>query len=780
MNGKNYLRHCYALLCNFSIRRLCLILTLFTLSLSYGQIGTIWYFGEYAGLDFNSGAPVPVTDSAMYTIEGCATLTNTDGTIMFYTNGQTVWNKNHQIMSNGDGLLGNESSIQAAVIVPKPDSNTIFYIFTTEAPGYSGIIDGFNYSEVDMSLDGGLGAVTSNKNIQLLTASTEQLAMVKHDNGIDYWVITHGHPNDIVYAFLVTAAGITTTPVATNVGLNITHTGDIVGSLKVSPDGSRLAFTNMMTGAQLMDFDRATGIASNPQTIITTEMLYSLEFSLSGKRLYGCYTQFGVLLQFDLEAADIPGSVITLFTGEFEERGGVLQRGPNGKIYYAMHNKPAISVISNPDALGTACNFEHDAIDLAGKISLSGLPTPTQLVANVVIKADNVCQGDATTFSLEPATASNTVAWDFGDGSSSNEINPLHVYETAGEYNVSATFMANGTYQTIFRTITVLETPFAIQPPDLTECSDENGNAEFNLQPQKEIILGSQFQTDFYVSFFTSLEDAHLGINFISEEFTPTTNPQTIYARVSPDAGVCHAVTSFELNIIPKPVINMPDAYAFCKGNTVTLAAPPGFDSYEWSTGSTSQSIVVSEAGNYTLKVTKQEGDVTCEAEKTVTVTESLRPEIVDLEITDWTDNNNSIVVRVSGIGNYRYSIDGINYQESPVFTGLPIGRYTVYVKDIDGCGSDDQTTVLLMYPKFFTPNADGQNEIWDIKYAYFEPDLKVHIYDRYGKLLHSFRGNEPGWDGTYNGNHLPASDYWFIVTRNNGKEYKGHFSMLR
>jgi len=748
--------------------------------LSYGQIGTIWYFGEYAGLDFNSGSPVPLTNSAMNSIEGCATLTNTDGTIMFYTNGQTVWNKNHQIMSNGDGLFGSDSSIQAAVIVPKPDSDTIFYIFTTEAPGYSGVVYGFNYSEVDMSLDGGLGAVTANKNIQLLTASTEQLAMVKHNNGTDVWVITHGHPNDIVYAFLVTAAGVTTIPIATNVGLNITHTGDIVGSMKVSPDGNQLAFTNMMTGAQLMDFDRETGIASNPLTLITTEMLYSLEFSPSGSRLYGSYTQFGVLLQFDLEAADIPGSVITLFTGEYEERGGLLQRGPDGKVYYALHNKPALSVISNPDALGTACNFEHDAIDLAGRICLSGLPTPTQLEENIIIEAVNLCQGDSTIFSLSPAITASTITWDFGDGSFSNEINPWHVYTAAGEFEVSAAFMMNGVSRTIFKTITILETPFAIQPPDLTACSDENGNTVFNLQPQKEIILGSQFQTDFYVSFFTSLEDAHLGVNFIPEEYTATANLQTIYARVSPDAGICHAVTSFELIAVPKPVITTPDTYAYCKGNTVILTAPSGFTSYEWSTGETSRSIVVSEAGNYTVTVTEEVGNVTCEAEKTITVTESLRPEIIHLEITDWTDNNNSIVVTVSGNGNYRYSIDGINYQESPVFTGLAIGRYTVYVKDIDGCGSDEQTTVLLMYPKFFTPNADGHHDIWNIKYAYFEPNLKVHVYDRYGKLVHSFRGNEPGWDGTCNGNRLPASDYWFVVTRDNGREYKGHFSMMR
>lgn len=784
MNGKNSSRLYYALLPIMALRlKTCLLLTLLIFSFSYGQqIGKVWYFGDYAGLDFNSGAPVALTNGAMASIEGCATLTNTDGTIMFYTNGTEVWNKNHQNMSNGMDLFGNQSGTQGTVIVPKPGSDTIFYIFTVDAPGYSGVPSrGLNYSEVDMSLDGGLGAITANKNIQILPETTEQLAITKHANGTDFWVIAHSYPGNSVNAILVNAVGVNTTPVVSNVGMNLTILDDLVGSVKVSPNGDKLAFCHHKTGAQLMDFDNVTGVASNSLTLLLAEMLYGVEFSPSGKRLYISYTLNAMLLQYDLDAADIPGSVITLHAGDIEENyGGLLQRGPDDKVYFCLRNRSAISVINTPDALGSACNFQYDGITLGGKMSQSGLPTPTQVEENLQIEAANFCHGETTVFSVVPTIVPDTIVWDFNDGAFSNELNPSHIYEAIGTYTVTATIEIDGESRTLFKTITILETPTATQPPDMIACEIENDEAVFNLREQVSTILGPLQMIEFYVGFYTSLEDAHAGTDFIPEQYTNTSNPQTIYARVSPDAGTCHAVTSFVLRVVPKPDIDMPDTYAFCKGGSVTITAPAGFTAYEWSTGETSRSIVVSEAGSYTITVFNTIGNITCEASKTITVTESLKPEITHVEVKDWTDRNNSIIVTVSGSGDYEYSVDGTHYQSSPVFNGLLPGRYTVYVKDKNNCGVDEETVVLLMYPKFFTPNGDGKNELWSIKYAHFEPGMTVHVFDRYGKLVNSFKGDEPGWNGEFNGYRLPSTDYWFVVKRKDGREHKGHFSMIR
>ncbi len=129
--------------------------------------------------------------------------------------------------------------------------------------------------------------------------------------------------------------------------------------------------------------------------------------------------------------------------------------------------------------------------------------------------------------------------------------------------------------------------------------------------------------------------------------------------------------------------------------------------------------------------------------------------------------------------GDYKYSIDGINYQDSNTFTGLLSGDYIVYVKDNNECGIVNQEVFILNYPKYFTPNADGYNDTWAIKFSETEPTIDIKIFDRYGKFIKQLNATS-SWDGTFNGHQLPSTDYWFVVTRASGKVYKGHFSMKR
>jgi gliding motility-associated-like protein len=131
-------------------------------------------------------------------------------------------------------------------------------------------------------------------------------------------------------------------------------------------------------------------------------------------------------------------------------------------------------------------------------------------------------------------------------------------------------------------------------------------------------------------------------------------------------------------------------------------------------------------------------------------------------------------------LGDYEYSIDGINYQANNLFSGVNSGEYKIYVRDKNGCGTATEEVYLLMYPKFFTPNGDGYNDTWKIKSSDNEKNLTFKIFDRFGKLLKELDSNSNGWDGTYANQPLPATDYWFVVTRKNGTEHKGHFSLKR
>src|SRR4051812_29467993 len=141
----------------------------------------IWYFGTNAGLDFNSGVPVALTNSAMVTSEGCASVSDTAGNLLFYTDGISIWNKNHTIMPNGTGLTGNSTATQSALIIKKPGSANLYYVFSTHFT--------LAYSIVDMTLNSGLGDVTI-KNDTLGNGS-EKLCGAAHVNGTDYWIISH-------------------------------------------------------------------------------------------------------------------------------------------------------------------------------------------------------------------------------------------------------------------------------------------------------------------------------------------------------------------------------------------------------------------------------------------------------------------------------------------------------------------------------------------------------------------------------------------------------------
>ena len=143
------------------------ILLLFSLSTYAQHEADKWYFGVNAGLDFFGGPPVAIYGGAMATTEGCATISDNNGNLLFYTDGVTVWNRNHQVMPNGTGLMGGISSTQSSICIPLPGSTLIYYLFTVAEIGGP---NGFRYSIVDMSLQGGNGDVVANsKNIFIPT-----------------------------------------------------------------------------------------------------------------------------------------------------------------------------------------------------------------------------------------------------------------------------------------------------------------------------------------------------------------------------------------------------------------------------------------------------------------------------------------------------------------------------------------------------------------------------------------------------------------------------------
>ncbi len=317
---------------------------------------------------------------------------------------------------------------------------------------------------------------------------------------------------------------------------------------------------------------------------------------------------------------------------------------------------------------------------------------------------------------------------------------------------------------------------------DLVICNEVFGaQAVFDLSQQNAQLLGNQNPESLTITYHLSQSDADSGNNPISESYENVINPQTIYVRMIHNTlDICYETGTFQLIVGSIPQLGSDETRTICEDNALLLTAESGYSSYLWSSGETARSIVVETAGSYSVTVSNDYGSFSCDATKTYTVNVSSVADISAIVSEDFTANSNSIDIEVSGLGDYEYSLDGLSYQPESEFINLSSGNYTVFVRDKNGCGLSTKDISLLNYKRFFTPNGDGDNEYWHISGAELEPDLQVYIYSRYGKLLTSFFGDQIGWDGSYNGNLMPTSDYWFVVERTNGLIHTGHFTLKR
>jgi len=363
-------------ICLMKIKLLTLVCICFVNIVSGQKETNIWYFGSQAGLDFNSGNPVALTNGVMNQSEGCSSIADSNGNLLFYTDGITVWDRNHIQMPNGFGLSGGVSCTQSALIVPFPGNNLMYYIFTPEPYGSS---KNFSYSEVDMSLNSGNGDVTIKNNF-LIAPVTEKLTATRHSNNIDIWVMAHGDVINSFYAYLITASGISS-PVISNAG-TLSTIDDGVGQMKFSPDGTKIAYTSWGSNfVDLFDFNSTTGNVTNEKYITippgVTYGGYGLEFSSSGNYLYCAGVQTRTLNQWDItsNSAAIINTTRQLIDSTTTQIFGQLQLGPDGKIYVAKVGSGFLSAINNPELPGALCNYADSAVNLmSGHFSSLGLP----------------------------------------------------------------------------------------------------------------------------------------------------------------------------------------------------------------------------------------------------------------------------------------------------------------------------------------------------------------------------------------------------------------------
>ncbi|MBK8846344.1 MAG: T9SS type A sorting domain-containing protein [Bacteroidetes bacterium] len=437
-----------------------------------------WQFPTNCGLDFNGGQTVAITTGQITTTEGSSSMADDNGDLLFYTDGIKVWDKNHNTMPNGTGLLGNSSSSQAALIVQQPGSATNYYVFTTDEQAGP---DGFAYSIVDITLNGGLGDVTSKNNL-LISPICEKVTGCRHANGSDFWIVTHEYGNDKFYSYLLTAAGLVTTPVITAVGsANGGTNTNSIGYMKISPNGKKLASAVSRDDLfEVFDFDNATGIPSNPLSIVVGDWTYGVEFSPNSNVLYG--TLFtGPIYQYDLTA----GSNAAILASEYlvaisaSPELGAVQLAPNGKIYAARKQLSWLGVINDPNQLGAACNYVDNGLSLLPYTCYYGLPNMLPSYLNT-FGFIHTCFGDTTLFSISDSAAYAVCSWDFDDPNSgplnsSNYFSVGHVFTAPGNYNVQIVLINQAlNIDTIYLPITIDTLPVVTLPNDTILCNGSN------------------------------------------------------------------------------------------------------------------------------------------------------------------------------------------------------------------------------------------------------------------------------------------------------------------
>ena len=528
--------------------------------------GDIWYFGNRAGLDFSTGSVTVLQDSQMDARKGSASISDSDGNLLFYTDGLTVWNKNHQVMPNGTGLSQN-GILFTLTTVPIPNSNGKYLVFIINTNGR------FEYSVVDMSLDGGLGDVT-NKRVLIEPSIDQRITAVNHANSNDVWVITH--TTSTFFSYLVTDSGLSSSPVETVIGGNYTEDGFNSGHIKLASNGKKLAIGHTIDNVtEIFDFDTSTGVPSNPIEITDDEDIHphGLEFSSNGNVLYvtglfsGDNSQNGIV-QYNLLANDIAASKVKL-TGLFPlSNWAAMQTAPDGKIYITRAPNqltdpaiPFLSVINNPNILGTGCDFQKDAIDLGTGSAELGLPIFIQSFFNIGFQFENTCEGDATEFFANISQSYDSLEWDFGDGTISVLENPTHTYTNSGQFTVVLTVNVGGQTFTDSQEVIIFEVPQANSPQNVLICDDNNdGFYSFNLISQDAIILAGQNSSTFSVSYYASMAD-YMNNNPITDpsNYTNLTafTQQTIVASVENVSNRdCKAMTTFDIQVFENPTPN--------------------------------------------------------------------------------------------------------------------------------------------------------------------------------------------------------------------------------
>lgn len=568
------------------------------------RANNVWYFGEFAGIDFNH-RPAKAIYGQVKTGEGSATICDDNGQPLFHSDGVTVSNSNTgTVLQNGFGLTGDPTTTQSALFVPHPGDDRYLYLFTVayQAGEFTPLNRGISYSVIDRNGDNGRGGVIE-KNIEILSYSTEMLTAVKNKQGNGIWVIGHEYESNAYYSWLISDTGISQ-PVISRTGSRLyTAPGYYfhkvgpyaIGELKVSVSGKKLAMANSgWSFFEVSDFNNETGVISNTIKLQSqhTDNAYGVCFSPNERYVYGTTNLPASLLRFDLEAgsaAAVNSSVNVLFL-DHGRSGGSIQLAPDGKIYAILNGLRYLSFIGNPNAENIAdCGLVLNGIELlSGSNSQLGLPNLVQSVYSSVRPAilgpSKICRANADSLVKYVFTKKGRAAYHWIH----KGVNQLEAFtDTSATLRVTADGKDTLILQRSAACIDLYDTLIVVSGSPVTTFI---GNDTIAC-PGSGVLLdgGNGFST-------------YLWSNGQTSQVTSALSEGWVWVQVASEAG-CRYRDSARITWRRLPQLNLGNDTSLCNAVNLTLRGPAGMDSYLWSDGSTGSTLAVTDSGTYRVTV---------------------------------------------------------------------------------------------------------------------------------------------------------------------------------
>ncbi len=721
-----------------------------------------WCFGNSIGVSFNT-IPPSIFTPTISTNEGVATVSHKQtGDLIFYTTTSDVYNRNYNIMPNGAAVSNDNigTCAQGLQVAPFVSDSNKYYLFTLDrsGPDYR-----LSYSVVDMTLDGGLGdVVAGQKRIAIDSGFSE--AMVIIEGCSSYWVVVSKKSTGQFYAYGVTASGVSTTPVISNVSYTQRSLG--IATMKVSPDRTTLGFASYHGNAgsflAIHDFDKTSGQVTNGRVIDswTGIEFYACEFSPNSKLLYAVGYTSRAVFQYDITlgtAGAIKASKKTVHVSS--KTIGMIQLAPDSNIYTAVIANSGLGRISNANAIAPNCVYTPNAIPIAtpGYTRL-GLPQAVVHYVGKVDAGDKNTKRD-TSICLKQAIVLrgrlNGAPYIWQDGSTADSF----IVQQEGTYWVKSTDTCTFFTDTIVVT-TKRDTITTIT--DTTICSDGN----LLLQPSKEGVNATYLWS-------TGSTNKDVTITNGGKYWVATTE-------------ICDVtIDTFNVEQIKVEASIAPHDTTICRGDTIVLTgvATPGSAAIKWSTQETTNAIKVWVEGTYRFSASFKG----CNTDNEVYVSYH-KPSSVELGDDQEICSDELLILPFTAVSGHD---DHYLWQDGSIGKNYKVTEAGVYhVTVSNSCQTLTDTIVIttrncrFFFPTAFTPNGDGKNDIakllGDVIHV---SDYRLRIFNRWGELVFYTNNAAEGWSGYYKKQKAEVGVYYYQIQFNHlgeSKLMKGDIVLLR